>query len=64
MYPVAVMSECFIRSTNHRVCKEKKGRKLGEKAQKSLVKAAETRKDDVITAALPTVKCLGIRYIL
>ena len=47
--------ECFICSTNNRVWKEKKGRRLGEKAQKSLIKAAETRKDDLITAALSTV---------
>ena len=42
-------------SSNNRACKEKRGRKLGEKAQKSLVKAAETRKDDLITLALSTV---------
>ena len=47
--------ECFICSTNNRVCKEKRGRRLGEKAQKSLVKATETEKDDLITSALSMV---------
>ena len=52
--------ECFICSTNNRVCKEKRGRRFGEKAQKSLVKAAETRKDDLITAALSTVTSVWV----
>ena len=47
--------EYFISSTNHCVCKEKSGRKLGEKAKKSFVKVAEMQKDDLITAALSIV---------
>ena len=47
--------ECLIWSTNNRVCQEKRGKSLGEKAKKSLVKAAEMRKDDLITAAQTTV---------
>lgn len=47
--------EYFISSTNHCVCKEKSGRKFGEKAKKSFVKVAETQKDDLITAALSIV---------
>ena len=43
--------ECLIWSTNNRACQEKRGKSLGEKAKKSLVKAAEMRKDDLITAA-------------
>ena len=43
--------ECLICSTNNRVCQEKTGKSLEEKAKKSLVKAVETRKDDLITAA-------------
>ena len=55
-YLVTTMSEeYFICSPSHRVCKEKRGKKLGEKAQKSHVKAAETRKNDLITAALSTI---------
>ena len=51
-YLVTTMSEeCLIWSTNNRVCQEKRGKSLGEKAKKSLVKAAEMRKDDLITAA-------------
>ena len=52
--------ECFISSTNHRVCKEKRGRKLGEKAQKSLLKAVEPRKVNLITAALYTVTSVWV----
>ena len=43
--------EYLICSTNNRVCQEKTGKSLGEKAKKSLVKAVETRKDGLITAA-------------
>ena len=52
--------ECFICSTNNRVCKEKRGRRLGEKAQKSLVKAAETPKGGLITATLSTVSSVWV----
>ena len=55
--------ECFICSTNHRVCNKKRGRELGEKAQKSLVKAAEPRKDDLITGALSTVTSVWVSNI-
>ena len=52
--------ECFICSTNNRVCKEKRGRRLGERAQKFLVKAAETPKDDLITATFSTVTSVWV----
>ena len=55
-YSVTKMSEeCFICSTNHRVCKRKRRRKLRHKAQKSLVNAAETQKDDLIITALSII---------
>ena len=55
------MSEaCLICSTNNRVCKEKRGERVGEKAKKSLVIAAKTRKDDLITAALSTVTSVRV----
>ena len=54
------MSECFICSTNNCICKEKKEIKLGEKSGKSLVKPAETRKGNLLTAALSTVKSVWI----
>ena len=58
------MSEdCFICSTNHHVCKEKIEKKLGEKAQKSLVRAAETPKEDLITAPLSTVTSVWVRDV-
>ena len=47
--------ECFICSNDNRVYKEKRSRRLGEKAQKSLVRGAETQKDNLITAALSRV---------
>ena len=52
--------ECFICSTNNRVCEEKRGRRLGEKAQKFLVKTAETPKDDLLTAAFSTVTSVWV----
>ena len=52
--------EYFICSINHSVCKEKRGRKLGEKAQRSPVKVTETQKDDLITAALSTVASVWV----
>ena len=56
----AMPEECLICSTYHRVCEVKSGRKLGEKAQKSVGKAAETRKDDFIVAALSTVTSVWV----
>ena len=52
--------EYLICSTNHSVCKEKRGRKLGEKVQRSLIKLTEMQKDDLITAALSTVTSAGV----
>ena len=52
--------ECFICSTNHRVCKEKRERKLGDKAQTPLVNAAETQKDDLIIAALSIITSVWV----
>ena len=52
--------EYFIYSTNNRVCKEKRGRRLGEKARKFLVKKAETPKGGLITAALSTVTSVWV----
>ena len=52
--------EYFICSINHSVCTEKRGRKLGEKAQRSPVKVTETQKDDLITAALSTVTSVWV----
>ena len=45
-YLVTTMpEECSIWLTDNRVYKKKRGRMLGEKAQKSLVTATETQKD-------------------
>ena len=40
--------------------KVRRGRKLGEKVQRSLIKLTEMQKDDLITAALPTVTSAGV----
>ena len=45
----------FIFLTDRHVFKEKREKKLGEKAPKFLVKAEETQKDNLITAALSTI---------
>lgn len=52
--------ELFVCSINHRVCKDKRRRKVGENAQKFLVKVAETQKDNIITAALSTVTSIWV----
>ena len=52
--------ERFVYSPNHRACKEKRGKTLGEKAQKFVVKAAETWKSDLITASLSTVTSVWV----
>ena len=54
--------ELFVCSINHRVCKDKKRRKVGENAQKFLLKVAETQKDNLITAALSTVTSVWVLH--
>ena len=60
-YLVTTMSkECSIWLTDNRVYKKKRGRRLGEKAQKPLETATETQKDDLITVALSTVTSIWV----
>ena len=65
-YLVTAMSEeCFICSSNHRFCKRKRGRKLGGKAQKSLVKTGKNAKRRFNYSCFAHGNiCLGFRSML